>query len=211
MRSIASVCSLLLPLVLYTNIAFSQTVKRLDQETPVQFVKRFTPAGSSVTHQVIEAKWNTIPVIIAFYDQIYRLPKANDPDQEDFHRIIGTIYYQLDSNSYARAQIDTFDTEGGDPVIESVFFANADRDPGRELIAIVSWEQNHADVNGKLYGTYVFDDLSVKEAGKLKLLKDISNRLAGDCECSWSDGTSKKVKFKTAKNIRAELQRLGYK
>ena len=141
-----------------TTFSFGQVVKRLDNESAEQFVTRVKPDSSNLTHKVIETKWNSTFVIIAFYDQTYKLPKHKDPGQQNYLRIIATIFIKADSNSYNKFLIDTIDTEGGDPIIESVFFANADSDKEKELIIISSWEQRHYDTNGKLYGTFVYDN-----------------------------------------------------
>ncbi len=59
------------------------------------------------------------------------------------------------------------------------FFANADTDSTRELIIIASWQQQHYDVNGKLYGTYVFDYNLSDTKLQWKLLASISSKLEG--------------------------------
>jgi len=198
-------------LLLSTTFSFAQVVNRLDDETAEQFAKRFTPENSVLTHTVIQTNWDLKPVIIAFYDQSYKLPVQNDPDQQEYRRIIATIFIKNKNQHYNKIIIDTIDSEGGDPKIESVFFANADKDLKKELIIISSWEQRHRDVNGTLYETSIYDNILNYDQGKLLLLKNLSRRLSGGCECDWNDGTHKTSKFKTAADIKEELKRLGYK
>jgi hypothetical protein len=196
---------IILILLLSTTFSFAQALVRLKEETPEQFVARFKPEHSEITHQVIQTSWNASPSIIAFYDQTYKLA----PDQQEYHRIIAVIFMK-EKDHYRKLLIDTIYSEGGDPKIESVFFSNADKDLKKELIIISSWEQRHLDVNGTLYQTFIYDDLSTHQQSKLHLLKDISGKLSGDCECDWSDGTRKRTKLKTAAGVKEELKRIGY-
>src|SRR6476620_3921700 len=151
----------------YTNIlalfwasfAFSQLAKKEENETIEQFATRQKPANSEISHKIIETKWNGRPIVVAFYDQLYKLPKDKDPDQQNYHRIIGKFYERIAGNEFRAINIDEFDSEGGNPVIESLFFANADNDEAKEMIVVVSWEQRHYDVEGVLYGTFIYDNI----------------------------------------------------
>ena len=198
-------------MLFWTTFAFGQLVQRQDSETAKQFAERLKPNSSTLTYKVLETKWNKLPVIISLYDQTYKLPIQNDPDQQTYHKIVGAVFIQLDKNNYSKTTFGTIDTEGGDPTIETVFFANADTDKTKELIIVASWEQRHYDVSGTLYGTYVFDYELTSATLEWKFLEKISRKLDGGCECSWRDGTSKKAKFKTASEVKHELTRLGYK
>ncbi len=169
------------------------------------------PENSKISHKVISTQLNSIPVIIAFYDQTYKLSKNQDPDQTIYHRIIATLFVENKKNNYDKLIINTFDTDGGSPKIETVLFANADKDVSKELIIIASWEQSNQELSGTMFNTFVYDDLLKNRTEKIVFLKDISSKLDGGCECSFSDGRNKKAKLKTAKDIKAELLRLGYK
>ncbi len=199
-------CIYIATLLLWTTFSFGQTVQRQKGETAVQFATRFKPDSSILTYKVVETKWNAFPVILAFYDQIYKL----SDDQQTYHRIVATIYFELSNYRYSKDPIGTIDTEGGDPTIEAAFFANANTGLATELIIVASWEQRHYEVDGTLYGTFVYEHSTANGRFNAKFLKDISEKLDGGCECSWSDGTSKKAKFKTEADIKAELIRLGY-
>lgn len=200
-------------LLFWTTFLFGQIelVPRKDNETAEQFAERQKPENSTLAHKVLETKWNGNSTIISLYDITYKLTEQNDPDQQTYHKIVGFVFSELDKNTYSKITFGTIDTEGGNPSIETVFFANADNDKAKELIIIASWEQRHYDVNGTLYGTYVYDNETIEKAFDLKFLEEISKKLDGGCECNWSDGTSKKSKFKTASEIKKELIRLGYK
>jgi hypothetical protein len=203
----------ILILLLWTNVLFGQIelVPRKAQETAEQFAERLKPENATLAHKVIETKWNGNSVIISFYDITYKLPVENDPDQQTYHKITGFIFSQLDKSTYSKVNFGTIDTEGGNPTVETVFFANADNDKAKELIIVASWEQSHYDFNGTLYGTYVFDNETTEKTLDLKFLEEISKKLEGGCECSYREGTSKKAKFKNAAEIKKELLKLGYK
>lgn len=182
-----------------------------ENETAEQFATRMMPENSILVHKVLSVRWNSIPAIIAFYEQAYKLSKEDDPDQEEYARVIAEIFLNTESNHYKKIIIDTFDTEGSKPVIESAFFANADKDSKKELIIIVSWQQQHRDVSGILYATYIYDDAIKDSQMKLTFMERISEKLSGGCECEWSNGASKKAKYKNATEIKTALRHPGYK
>lgn len=198
-------------LLFWTTFSFGQLVQRQVNETVEQFAERLKPDSSAFIHKVLETKWNELSVVISLYDQTYKLPIQNDPNQQIYHKIVGAVFIHLDKNNYSKTTFGTIDTEGGDPNIDTVFFANADADKTKELIIIASWEQRHYDINGTLYGTYVFDYELTGATLEWEFLSEISIKLDGGCECSWRDGTSKKAKFKTAKEVKNKLIQLGYK
>lgn len=138
------------------------------------------------------------------------MPIEYDPDQQTHHKNVGAVFIRLDKNNYRKTTFGAIDTEGDDPNIETVFFANADTDHTKELIIIASWEQRNYDVNGTLNGTYVFDYEQTDATSAWKFMAEISRKLDGGCECSWRNGTSKKAKIKTANDVERELARLGY-
>jgi hypothetical protein len=192
------------------TFSYGQVVERLENETALQFAERNKPGDATLTHKVLETKWNEVPVIILFYDQIYTLPKEKDPDQQSYHKIVGAVFLLKFKNTYVKTTLGPIDTEGGDPFIESVFFANADTDKVKELLVIASWPQVHYEVSGTLYGTFVFNYEFSSATTEWNFLQGISEKLSGGCECQWSDGSSKKAKFKTAFQVKKELKRLGF-
>lgn len=191
------------------NFSFGQIINRVENESPEEFANRYKPSNSQITHKVIESKWNLNSIIIAFYEQEYNLPKIEDPDQELYIRIIPTLFIKTENN-YKKIIIDTIETEGGAPFIESIFFANADKDSLKELIIIVSWQQRHYEISGKLYGTFIYDNVTATNQIELNFLKDISAKLDGGFDGD-KEGKVIRAKYKTAEAIKAELIRLGYK
>ncbi|MFD2162589.1 hypothetical protein ACFSJU_09320 [Paradesertivirga mongoliensis] len=203
-------CLIVTTLLYSFFLASGQEVQRKKDETLERFVERFKPEHSTVTHKVIQTNWDLKPVILAFYDQAYKL-RPNSPDEQEDHRILAVLFVKSKTNHYQKIFIDTIPTEGGAPTIESFFFANADKDLKKELVIIASWNVQHYDVSGTLYQTFVYDNMSNLKDNKLRFLKYISNKLSGGCECDWQDERSRKAKFTTAASIKDELKRLGYK
>ena len=123
---------------------------------------------------------------------------------------MGYVYLPQAPNTYRKVLIGTFEPEGGDPVIESVFFANAGTGRQPKLIVICSWPQVHYDVRGTFYATSVY---AAPPAGaqptKLKWEESLSKKLEGGCECEWRDGTKKVAKYKTAADVKAALRTMG--
>ncbi len=189
--------SLLIFVFVFSSFSYGQVVSRSAEETAVQFAKRLQPQNTIIVHKIIETQWDLKPVLIALYKQ-----------QSD-NQIIIKIYVQTQQNKYSVFRASNIDCEGGEPQIESVFFANGDKDKAKELFLIVTWEQRHYNISGVLYGTFVYDDLSTNSNGELIYKKNVSQKLDGGFE-GFRDGESVIAKFKTAKTIRAELKRLGY-
>lgn len=126
-------------------------------------------------------------------------------------KTVGYIFLPQDVNTYQEILIGTFEPEGGYPKIEAVFFANADKDKAKELIVICSWPQQHYDVSGTLYGTFIFDDLRTGTSPtELSFLESVSQRVSGDCECEWRNGKKRISRYKTAASVRAGLKKLGF-
>jgi hypothetical protein len=184
-----------------------EVVNRLANETAETFAKR-NGAGAELAHEVIETEaWGNKKTIIAFYNTEVK-EKAGDTA----HEVAGYLFMSdRDPNTYRKIFINNFEEEGDQPKIESVFFANADKDAARELVVICSWRQQHYDVSGTLYGTYVFDDFSTQAAPeKMKLLKGISEKVSGGCDCQYKDGTRGTKKYETAAEVRAGLKKMGF-
>ena len=185
-----------------SSIGFAQSnseVKRLSNETAENFAKRNGKAGVELVHQVIETDaWNGKKSIFAFYEG------------ENSEEVDGYVFVPKSAGVYQKILIYNFEPEGGTPKIEAFFFANADKDKAKELVVICSWDVNHYDVNGTLYQTYVFDDISSdKNQPKLKFLENVSKKVSGGCDCD-GDGANINRKYKTAAQVKAGLKKLGF-
>ncbi len=183
--------------------AIAQKFERKANESAGSFVKRITNLDE-LPHPVIETKeWDSVRKSI-----IYFVP---DVKGEEIN-IIGYLLIPINSMNYSRVLIDTFQQEGANPKIETVFFANADKDKQREMIIQTSWEQNHrgAGVYGMLYGTYIYDNPNLASPPRqLKFFKSLSAKLDGGFEGK-QEGKKVKAKYKTVNSIKAGLKKMGY-
>ena len=187
--------------------ANGEVVTRLDGEAAKDFAQRYAPSGGEIVGNVIETEaFGAKRAVIAFY-------KLEFKAKYDYTEVHGYLYMPRTGDDYDKVLINKFEEEGATPVIESVFFANADNDAAKELVVICSWEQDHYDVSGKLYATYVFDNIAGSKAPeKMKYLKNVSDKVSGGCDCNYRDRRIKADKrFKTAPQVRAGLKKLGYK
>lgn len=182
----------------------AQTVKRQAGETTEAFVQRLAPATMELAHPVIETTtWDsTAKAIVAFYGY---------DDTADvntgYNKIYGHLYLPAGNSNYRDISFGPIEEDGGYPEIISVFFANADKDAARELVVICQYMQRHYDYSGDAYETFIFDNPSGQS--KLTEFNKLEEHFRG-CDCEWRNGKTETAKFKTAKEIRAELKKLGY-
>jgi len=186
--------------------SYGQEVKRLENETLENMARRHGPSQSELAHAVIETEaWGRQKTMIVFY-------AVEVKDKYGAHgQVDGYLFLPISPNTYQKILIKNFEPEGGDPKIEAAFFANADKDAARELIIICSWPQQHYDVSGTLYGTFIFDDLRPGATPtKLSFLEGISNKVSGSCDCTDRNGKRRTSKYKTAVSVKAGLKKLGF-
>ena len=179
----------------------NEQIKRFQGETAENFVKRNGHTEAELVHKVIETDaWNGKNTIFAFYSG------------ETAGQVDGYIFVPISADAYEKILINNFEEEGGTPKIESVFFANADKDKAKELIVICSWNVSHYDVSGTLYGTFIFDDeVKGKNTSKLSLLEAVSEKVSGGCDCTYRDGKTKGTKkYKTASQVKTGLRKIGF-
>jgi hypothetical protein len=112
---------------------------------------------------------------------------------------------------YRQIPIGRIDEEGAGPDIKSIFFANADQNPDRELVVIVGWEQRHLDVSGTLYGTFIYARPREASQSRFAFLAETSRKVSGGCECDRDGGQHESSRFKTSAEVRAGLRLLGFR
>ncbi|RXK87059.1 hypothetical protein [Filimonas effusa] len=189
----------LLLLFLYTTKA--QSFHRNNNETAEAFVKRITNR-EYLPHPVIEtAEWDSTRKVIIYF--------VEDSEEES---VTGYLLIPGTNRQYRRVLIDTIQPDDGRSVIESVLFANADKDKQREIVIMIKWPQRRrgAHIDGDFYDTQVYDvpDLNNPPA-KLSFYKEISDKLDGGFEGETKTG-SHKAKYKTVSSVRAALKKMGY-
>ncbi|MEJ7828567.1 MAG: hypothetical protein WKF91_10235 [Segetibacter sp.] len=197
-------------MIFVTPTAFGQTLKRQENETAEIFANRLKPDTTELAHSVIETRSldTEKKIIIAFYNKtIYEVRQMDTyVDHSQYNILIGYVFIPLGDNNYERKLIDTIPPDGGDPEILAIFFANADKEKDRELVILCKYEQRHYDYGGAFYEAFIYD----YSKGEFHILQMLSKKFWG-CECGWRNGKTKKAKYKTAKNVRAGLSKMGYK
>jgi len=191
-------------LLLLTYSLSAQVVKRQNGETAEAFIQRQLPDTMELAHPVIETgTWDsTAKAIIAFfgYDDTADVNTG-------YNRIFGRLYLPQGNDNYKVVSFGPIEEDGGYPEIISVFFANTDKDAARELIVICKYLQRHYDVSGDSYETFIFDNPSGQN--RLMEFDKLEKHFTG-CDCEWRDGRAETARFKTAKEVRAELKKMGY-
>ena len=192
--------SLLLSLVLSLNAGAAALERRSGESVDV-FLVRTAPQGMQPVQRpvVTNALGFPAPVLLVAYGDASTDGSVSSSNVQLF------LFVPGQSDSYERVLIDTYEPEGADPHIESLFFAGIDKTSDKKLFVIVSWEQNHATVKGALYQTFIYA-LTPKSAGvHPQYLKSLSDKLSGGCDCRRADGPASKAKYKTAAEVKAGL------
>jgi len=195
--------SLTLLLVLSWS-AGATTLARTSGESVDAFLVRTAPRGTQPVQKpvVTNALGFSAPVLLVAYGETSTDSTVSSPNVQLF------LFVPKQSDVYERVLIDTYEPEGADPNIESIFFASTDKTLDKKLFVIISWEQNHAIVKGTLYQTFIYA-LTPKSADvNPQYLKSLSDKLSGGCDCWRSDEPASKAKYKTAAEVRAGLLKM---
>ena len=202
--------SLTFTFIILTFFSFSQTFSRLANESADSFIKRVFKVDE-LAHPVIETKeWDSAKkVIFAFIAINTQAYEHYDENKESI--VLGYCFFKTSSNLYQRALIDTFHENGGEPKIETVFFANTDKDKEREIAIIVRTPQIHrgAGIYGDFYDIYFYDNPNLLlPPNKLALFEKLSSKFSG----FEGDQNNKHFKFryKDVASIRKALKEMGY-
>jgi hypothetical protein len=188
------------------------TFRRAGGEPADSFAARLGPEGSELAHPVVETDvWRLGgKAVIAFYEYEVR-PGPGQPDTQALREITGYAFLPDSAPRYRRVLIGRLEHDGGDPEIRSVFLANADGNPGPELVVIVGRDLYNYFVAGTLYDTYVYARPSAAAADSFVHLGEVSGKVSGGCECDRRDAAHETSRFKTAAEVKAGLRRLGYR
>lgn len=201
----------------------AQMYSRNNNETVDAFVKRIYNV-KELAHPVIETReWDSASkVIICFY--VVAVPNDNAV-------IVGNLLVPTSKNRYQQILIDSFPYE--DPTIwptkiETVFFANVDKDAAREIIIqttnISHSRQGYSRIlEGTFYQTYVYDNPDLNNPQKrlpsfALLNKQFGQKFEGDTydqERPNKDGSPRlikksKAKYKTTDAVRRALKEMGF-
>ena len=172
-------------------------IERAAGETDAAFVGRALQLPPSADAHVTAANWNGVATLFVDHQTVAEYPE----------RIVTALQRQP-TGGYRAIEVTVGEQEGGTPDIAAIGFANADRDPAKELIVILAWPQQHYDVEGTLYEVRLFDDPKPGRSALTPLR--LSHRFGAGCDCGRRDGTSSHFRFKTVAAVKAALRRLGY-
>ena len=156
-------------------------------------------AGDRTDVETLPAVWNRAPV--AFVN--YLMARS-----EETQRLLFVVHRDA-RGDLRQTRVMAIDEDGGLPEIAAIGFANADRDPARELIVIQTWPQQHYDYGGAFYEVRLFDDLKPGQQALIPLDR-VSKHFPLGCECTWRDGKAEHYRFKTIPAVQRELRRIGY-
>lgn len=184
------------------------TFVRRPGEPADSFVARVMPGGLEPAHPVIATDvWSPgDTALIAYY-----LTPINLDGGDTLHDGTGFAFLPVSAQRYRRVKIGDVGYNAGDPEIRSVFFANADAQPGPELIVIAAWSSYHVHVAATFYETFVYARRPGPGGDRFVHLEEISRKVSGTCDCDYGDGRRDTTsRFKTAAEVRAALRELGY-
>ena len=152
------------------------------------------------TH-TLETVWNGKRTVFVDY------PAVGDEAGDNFLQLYAV---QVSEGGLVPIKVAEVEPDGGDPELAAIGFANADRDPAKELIVILVWPQSHYDYGGDFLEVRLFDDLKPSQSALVPLTK-LSKHFGLGCECSFRDGRKNEhYRFGTIANVKRELRRLGY-
>jgi hypothetical protein len=195
---------IILLLIFSTSVLPAQTITRQNNETAEQFIKRIQTDSTVLAHPLIETNtWDSSSKAII---TLYGYDDPRDPNI-GFNKIFGHLYFPTGQNKYRDILFGPIEEDGGYPEILSVFFTNADKDKAAELIVLCKHDQQHYDYSGAFYSTLIFDNPGSNN--QLTYFEKLSNTFLG-CECGFRDGKNKVAKYKTAKDVRTKLKKMGF-
>lgn len=179
---------------------------------PTEIAEKYKPKNSKIVHKVIETDfWKVKNVIIAFYETSY---VEEDEYKSDRQFVECYLLIPQGNNKYQKILVTKFQDDNVDTEIQSVFFANADKDKDKELIIISTCTHRLQYLyEGTEYMTSVFDKIDLSKIGQKKQLTelyDISNLLRGGFTGFTEDNPNSTASFTDAVEVKKELKRLGY-
>lgn len=165
-------------------------VAKFAGESDAAFASRVLKVPQDEVH-TLAAPWDGVPTVFADY------VTGRDTDHPERPLV---ALQQGARGTYRKVLVTVGETEGGEPDIEAIAFANADHDAAKELIVILAWNATHSGGCTPLYEVRIFDEPKPGEAA-LRLLP-LSKHFDGGC--------AEHYRFKSIAAVKRELSRLGY-
>jgi hypothetical protein len=177
---------------------------RNPNEPDMAFAERVLKLRTESDPHVVAAAWNGVPALIVDFT-------TTTDDETD--RPVVALLRQPDGR-YRLVQVTVGEEEGGTASVAAIGFAAAAHSGGKAMIVILTWEVQHAIVNGTLYEVRFF---AAPRPGQAELTPmAISRRFGVGCECEHTDGPvqhpdyATHYRFQTIAAVKAELKRMGY-
>jgi hypothetical protein len=195
-------------------VSKAQTFQRLTGESAEAFAKRIYNVDE-LSHPIIETKeWDTAKKVIICFVEF---------SSNEGGGILGYLLTPTENQTYQQTLIGTFYRSGGTSSIsiETVFFANTDKDKQREIIVMTKAKAHSPryadnDLVGFFYESYIYDNYDLQappiSLTQFKKLSEVFQEYEG---IAYDSKTGRflrreKAKYKDSKAIRIKLKQLGY-
>jgi hypothetical protein len=175
----------------------------------------------------ITAKWNSKPVVIAFYEvemKTKHKPLCLGEDCTISTDVHGYVFVPTSKpDLYRRLFLGTFEQDGSQAEILSVFFVNADNDHKKEMAVLVRHAGTvHEARCDAIYEAYFYDDLASSNIDSLTPIPKINNTIGTTFECfdkhgnlhpELVDSLANKLgapPYRNTREVKVRLKKLGY-
>jgi len=170
-----------------------QHLAKVSGEADAAFAARVLSLRDADAH-TLAATWNGARTIFVDFER--------GGDTESPERPLIALEETAPS-TFRKLLVTVGETEGGAPDIEAIGFANADRDPAKELIVIFAWRQIHYGACGPIYEVRIID--GPDPAGTTLRQLPISKHFGVGCV-----EKPQRYRFTTIDAVKRELSQLGY-
>jgi hypothetical protein len=179
--------------------ASAQSFQAKPGESPKAFEERAAGVPSDDDVNILPAKWNSRSYLFVDFPV-----SRKDEDDRDLVALA-----QMPDGSLRRLFVTTGEEEGGQASIAAIGFGAPPGASSDDLIVLLSWPVQHADVDGTLYEVRLFADPGAATPIRLTSLDALAKHFDHDnCDCDRGTGKAEHFPFKTMSAIKAELKKL---
>ena len=201
-----------LAVALRVGIARADPVARKPAETDDDFMARVLGPSSELAQKVVRS------TEIAG-GKLTLIGFVNTRGAEEA-LLVGHLLIETSPGHYQHVTFPSCEEEGAEPELMAVFFARTIKDGGRkgggrDLAVLCSWEQQHAVVNGMLYGAQFYrigekgEKLVVEPVTALNERFQTDDVVTLNKHDKWVQGP--KAKFTTVAEVKKLLTKMGLK
>jgi hypothetical protein len=183
--------------------AFAQALPR-PGESARAFELRAAGAPEGDDTHILTTKWNGRPYVFVDFPVARNISQSTETEGD--RDLIALA--QMPDGSLKRVFVTTAEEEGGEGSIAAIGFGHPGQGPD-DLIVLISWPVQHADVAGTLYEVRLFGDPGAKLPATLSALEKLGKHFDHDnCDCGRTGEKPEHFPFKTMAAIKAELKKL---